>query len=97
MKHSRVKILVFACIVLALSLPSIFPLMQKGYFPMHDDTQVARVISMTRAIQDGQFPVRSVKDLGYGFGYPLYNFYGPLPYYVGSFFSLIGYSPLDAS
>ncbi|MEK7592684.1 MAG: 6-pyruvoyl-tetrahydropterin synthase-related protein [Patescibacteria group bacterium] len=97
MKHSRVKILVFACIVLALSLPSIFPLMQKGYFPMHDDTQVARVISMTRAIQDGQFPVRSVKDLGYGFGYPLYNFYGPLPYYVGSFFSLIGYSPLDAT
>lgn len=54
-----------------------------GYFPMHDDTQVARVVVMGRALRQGQFPVRWVSDLGYGYGYPIYNFYGPLPYYVG--------------
>jgi hypothetical protein len=50
---------------------------------MHDDTQVARVIVMGNALKHGQFPVRWVSDLGYGYGYPLYNFYGPLPYYLG--------------
>jgi len=59
------------------------PLFAPGYFSMHDDTQVARVIVMGRALRNGQFPVRWVSDLGYGYGYPLYNFYGPLPYYVG--------------
>jgi len=59
------------------------PLFMTGYFSMHDDTQVARVIVMGRALRNGQFPVRWVSDLGYGYGYPLYNFYGPLPYYFG--------------
>ncbi len=59
------------------------PLLSKGYFTMHDDTQVGRVIVMGRALRNGQFPVRWVSELGYGYGYPLFNFYGPLPYYVG--------------
>jgi len=62
---------------------TIKPLLSPGYFTMHDDTQVARVIVMGRALRSGQFPVRWVSDLGYGYGYPLYNFYGPLPYYFG--------------
>ncbi len=59
------------------------PLFARGYFTMHDDTQVGRVIVMGNALRSGQFPVRWVSDLGYGYGYPLYNFYGPLPYYLG--------------
>lgn len=61
-----------------------------GYFSMHDDTQVARVTVMGRAIKNGQFPVRWVEGLGYGYGYPIFNFYGPLPYYVGGFFESLG-------
>ncbi|MBI5613854.1 hypothetical protein HY947_02930 [Candidatus Gottesmanbacteria bacterium] len=89
--------LLFICLVFIISLTIVYPLFQRGYFPMHDDTQIARVVEMTEALKDGQFPVRWVRDLGYGFGYPLYSFYGPLPYYIGSFFSLIGFSPLDAT
>lgn len=96
MKHLLERVL-FICILLVLSCTTIYPLVQQGYFPMHDDTQIARVVEMTEALKDGQFPVRWVKNLGYGFGYPLYNFYGPLPYYVGSFFSLLGFSPLVAT
>ena len=59
------------------------PLAGDSYFTMHDDTQVSRVIVMGNALRNGQFPVRWVSDLGYGYGYPLFNFYGPLPYYVG--------------
>lgn len=70
-------------VVIVLVYWTIKPLLGGGYFTMHDDTQVARVIVMGKAILNGQFPVRWVSDLGYGYGYPLYNFYGPLPYYFG--------------
>ncbi len=56
---------------------------------MHDDTQVARVHQMTQSLQDGMFPVRWVQDLGYGYGYPIFNFYAPFPYYFGSMFAIV--------
>lgn len=83
--------------LLVLSLGSIWPLFRTGFFPMHDDTQVARVYEMAQALKAGQFPVRWVGDLGYGFGYPIFNFYAPLPYYVGAFFNLLGFNPLLAT
>lgn len=61
---------------------------------MHDDTQPARVYEMARALSYGQFPVRMVSDLGYGYGYPLFNFYAPLPYYVGAIFNLSGFDAI---
>lgn len=70
-------------IVLALSFFAILPFFDAGFFPVHDDTQVVRVHEISQALKEGQFPVRWVKDLGYGYGYPLFNFYAPLPYYVG--------------
>lgn len=83
--------------VILLSYWMIRPLFIDGYFPMHDDTQVARVVEMGRALREGQFPVRWVSDLGYGLGYPIFNFYGPLPYYVGGFFYALGLSGLIAT
>lgn len=77
------------CIVF-LSFFAVRPLFASGYFPMHDDTQVARVIVMGNALKDGQFPVRMVSDLGYGLGYPMFNFYGPLPYYIGGSLYALG-------
>lgn len=64
---------------------------------MHDDTQVARVIVMGKALKDGQFPVRMVSDLGYGLGYPIFNFYGPLPYYVGGALYAVGVDSVVAT
>lgn len=90
------KILGFI-IVLALSYWMVRPLFGPGYFPMHDDTQVARVVEMGRALREGQFPVRWVSDLGYGYGYPIFNFYGPLPYYAGGFFYALGLTGLTAT
>ncbi len=84
-------------LVLMVSLGTVSPLLGDGYFPMHDDTQIGRVVSMGKALRGGQFPVRWVTDLGYGYGYPLYNFYGPLPYYVGGFLYALGTSGLSAT
>ncbi len=84
-------------LILFLSYWAIRPFFQPGFFPMHDDTQVARVFEMAKALGDGQFPVRWVPDLGYGFGYPIFNFYSPLPYYFGAFFVLLGFDALLAT
>ena len=64
---------------------------------MHDDAQVARVIVMAHALRHGQFPVRIVADLGYGYGYPIFNFYGPLPYYIGGILHVLGIDSLTAT
>ncbi len=84
-------------LLLILCFPAVQQLFINGYFPMHDDTQVARVIEMKKALSSGQFPVRWVPDLGYGFGYPLFNFYGPLPYYAGGLFALLGFDGVTAT
>src|SRR3989344_3007175 len=84
-------------LVLILSFWAIKPLFVNGFFPMHDDTQVARVFEMGKALRDGMFPVRWVQDLGYGYGYPIFNFYAPFAYYVGGLFNIIGFNALIAT
>lgn len=84
-------------VLIILSIPTIVPLFHEGLFSMHDDTQVVRVEQMHQSIVDGQFPVRWVADLGYGYGYPIFNFYSPLPYYFGAFCMFLGASALIAT
>lgn len=95
----KLKIITFAPLVLiiALSFVTILPLLGRGFFPMHDDTQPARLYEMAQALADGQFPVRWVRDLGYGYGYPLFNFYAPLPYYIGAIFNLLGLGAISSA
>lgn len=84
-------------IVIILSVPIIRPLFLPGFFPMHDDTQPTRIFELSKALHDGEFPVRWVPDLGYGFGYPIFNFYAPLPYYFGAVILLLGLSAIVAA
>src|SRR3990167_10607745 len=84
-------------VVLILSFWAIQPFFISGFFPMHDDVQVARVFEMKKVLQNGVFPVRWVPDLGYGYGYPIFNFYAPLAYYAGGFFTLLGFDALIAT
>ena len=81
-----------ASLLLGLILPSIAPLFRKDFFKMHDFTHVARLVELDKAIKDGHFPPRWSKDLGWGYGMPLFHFYAPLPYYFGELFHLIGFS-----
>src|SRR3989344_5140924 len=92
-----IKKILLVLIVVLLSVGAIFPLLQNGFFGFHDNTQVVRVFEMGKAMADGMFPVRWSQDLGYGYGYPIFNFYSPLPYYVGGFFFLSGFDVLSAT
>ncbi|MBL7150658.1 hypothetical protein ISS86_01900 [Candidatus Microgenomates bacterium] len=84
-------------IIIILTFPSWKELVKSGWFPMHDDAQIQRVFLMHQSLQQGQFPVRSVDLLGYGYGYPLFNFYNPLPYYFGALIMFIGLNALIAT
>lgn len=59
---------------------------------MHDDMQAMRVLQLDKCIHDGQIPCRWVPDMGYGYGYPQFIYYSPLPYYVMEAFHLLGFS-----
>lgn len=78
--------------ILILSFWAVAPLFHAGFFPMHDDEQIARLYQLHLALSSGQFPPRWIPDLGFGFGYPFYNFYPPLVYYLGEIFHLLGFS-----
>lgn len=84
-------------ILILVSFGAIAPLFQAGFFPVHDNTQVARVVVMHKALSDGMFPVRWSDYLGYNYGYPIFNFYGPLAYYVGAGAQFIVHDPLIAT
>lgn len=72
-------------------------LFKAGYFSIHDDLQVGRLYEMDLCFKDGQIPCRWVPDMGYGYGYPLFNYYPPLPFYFGELVHAVGFSIIDST
>ncbi|QQG42208.1 MAG: glycosyltransferase family 39 protein [Candidatus Woesebacteria bacterium] len=79
----------FWILIFALSALVVWPLFMPGYFSHHDNLQAMRIFEMRKCFADFQIPCRWVPDMGYGNGYPLFNFYGPLSYYLGAVVSFI--------
>ena len=78
-------------IILSALLVSSTPLFKPSMYLIHDFTHGARISEMSLALKDGHFPVRWSKNFGFGYGMPLFQFYGPLPFYLGSLiFFLLG-------
>lgn len=84
MKRKYQSLLIIFFIIL-ISIPVILPFLHKGYFPTHDgEWAVVRMGDMFRSLRDHQFPVRYSGNLNFGYGYPLFNFTYPAPYYIGT-------------
>ncbi len=87
-------ILLFSIII---SIPLIIPYFHSGYFPTHDgEWAVVRLSDMFRELRDFQIPPRYSGNLNFGYGYPLFNFTYPLPYYVGILIHLLGFGFVDS-
>ena len=72
-------------------------LLRPGFYDSHDGLlNVHRLFELEKCLADGQIPCRWVPDMGAGYGYPLFNFYPPLPSAVAEGFRLLGASLLDA-
>lgn len=77
----------FIGVLLAVSLLVVLPYFAPGFFPTHDgEWVVVRLGDMFRQLRDLQIPPRYSGALNFGYGYPLFNFAYPFPYYMGIFF-----------
>ena len=85
---------IFALVI--LTLPTYSKLFKTGFFPMQDDLQAFRVYEMDKCYTDLQIPCRWVPDAGYQYGYPQFNYYPPLPYYLGAGLHRIGFQYIDS-
>lgn len=83
-------------ILIILSLLTSWRLFRPGYPSMQDDIQVFRLQQFDQCVRDGQIPCRYIADGGFGYGYPLFNFYSPLPYAVSESFHLLGFSFINS-
>ncbi|MEK7616945.1 MAG: hypothetical protein AAB414_02735 [Patescibacteria group bacterium] len=79
----------FYIFIAVLSIFVSWPTFLSGYFSHHDDLQVMRIFEMRKCFSDLQIPCRWVPDMGYGNGYPLFNYYNVFPYYIGALASYI--------
>ncbi|MCL7455502.1 MAG: 6-pyruvoyl-tetrahydropterin synthase-related protein, partial [Anaerolineae bacterium] len=74
-----------------LALPALAPLARSGFFESHDGLlHVYRLEALDRAVRAGVLYPRWFPEFAFGYGHPVLNFYGPLSYYWGLPFTLLG-------
>lgn len=79
----------YLIVLLLVSFPASLPLIRPGMYEPHDLHHFADIWQMFRAIETGQLPPRLGPDFTWGFGYPLFNFYYHLPFYLGTLFYVV--------
>jgi len=80
-----------------LTLPALAPLARPGFFESHDGLfHVYRLAALDQAVRVGVLYPRWFPEFAFGYGHPVLNFYGPLSYYWGLPFTLVGLSPFVA-
>lgn len=85
MKKKLIYYLGLLALSLIVCLPVVLPFFKAGFFPTHDgEWAVVRLSDMYRLFKDLQFPPRFSGYLNFQYGYPLFNFTYPLPYYLGT-------------
>jgi hypothetical protein len=79
MKNWKIYLLLFA-----LCIPAVYYLIIPGFYEPHDLHHIADIYEMFRAFSSGQIPPRWGPDFTFGYGYPLFNYYYILPFYLGA-------------
>lgn len=78
-----------------LVVPTFWRMLRSGIYTIQDP-HFFRLVEFDKCIKDFQIPCRWSADAGLGYGEPLFNFYGQLPYVIGEVFHLIGFSYIDS-
>ena len=69
----------------ALTLLAAWPVLRAGYPSIGDGlNHYYRLVEFAHLLRQGVWFPRWAPDLAYGFGYPLFNYYPPLTYYLGA-------------
>ena len=73
-------------------MPAVLSLFHPGFFESDDgEWMIIRFSAFHEAIRDGQFPVRFLSRLNYGYGYPVANFLYPGFMYLSEPIHLLGF------
>lgn len=87
----------FIPLILLVCLFYTLPFFHTGYFPTQDGGwAVVRLAEMVREFKDLQIPPRWSDFLNHGYGYPLFHFTYPFPYYVGALLKFVGFGLVDS-
>lgn len=78
----------FFLLGLAFVLILLLPLFST-FLKAQSNSELIKLFEMNKCISDKQIPCRWVSDLGGSYGYPLFNYYAPLPYYFGEVIYLL--------
>jgi len=79
------------CLALALALVAAAPFLTRPGLPRQTDAElhVYRAAELGHTLRAGAFYPRWAPDLYYGYGYPIFNYYAPLTYYLANAFDLL--------
>jgi hypothetical protein len=79
------------CLALALALVAAAPFLTRPGLPRQTDAElhVYRAAELGHVLRAGAFYPRWAPDLYYGYGYPIFNYYAPLTYYLANLFDLL--------
>ena len=76
-----------------LTLFALYPLLQPGLPNTADGAlHLYRTVELDQCWQDGVYYPRWAPDLFLGYGYPIFNFYAPLLYYLAEVLHVLGFS-----
>jgi len=84
--------------ILALALvPMLWPLIEHGLSVSADGAlHVMRLLALDTYVRQGELLPRWAPDLVGGFGYPVFNFYGPASYYLAEIPRLLGFDAFQS-
>ncbi|HPT65896.1 MAG TPA: hypothetical protein PK257_01115 [Candidatus Woesebacteria bacterium] len=92
----KMKRYIWLLALILFTVPAFVTLLRPGIHNIQDNMQYFRIYEMQKCFDDRQIPCRWVPDMGYGFGYPLFLYYSPGPYYLGTLFHNIGFQYIDS-
>ncbi len=78
-------------VVLAICLLALWPFIGRASLPQQTDAElhIFRLAELSYLVRGGELYPRWAPNFYHGYGYPIFNFYAPLTYYVGLVFELL--------
>lgn len=94
---SNIQRFVPFCIILFVSIFILRNSFTTGMYPTHDgNIHMIRSLHFIDELKRGQVPVRMVPSQAYSFGYLVFLYFYPLPYYLAAIFQTAGWSTVDS-
>jgi hypothetical protein len=78
-------------VVIAIALIAIWPFISRASLPEGNDAElhIFRLAELSTLLRGGEFYPRWAPNFYHGYGYPIFNYYAPLTYYLGFLFDIL--------